>query len=96
MLKRLLSRPAPAIPDWDRLRLVVRRSEHLRAVHLCLLLDERPVGWSSVRRRDDGTTLWLDRPVGPDWALDLLNEAVEEWRREDGPPVRRSTTAAVG
>lgn len=96
MLKRLLFRPAPAIPDWDRLRLVVRRSERLRALHLCLLLDGRPTGWSSVRRRDDGTLHWLDRPVGPDWALHLLNEAVEEWRREDGPPARRSSRMAAG
>lgn len=83
MLKRLLSRPAPAVPAWERLQLVARRDGRLRALHLCLLVDGRPAGWSSVRRRDDETLHWLDRPVGPDWALSLLDEAIEEWRREE-------------
>lgn len=83
MLSILRRRPTPAIPDWDRLRLVASRSKRLRALHLRLLVDEKPMGWSSVCRRDDGSLRWIDRPVGPDWALRLLDEAIEEWRREE-------------
>lgn len=96
MLSALFRRPAPVVPDWDRLRLVSSRSTRLRALHLCLLVDERPTGWSSVRCRDDGTLHWLDRPAGPDWALRLMDEAIEEWRREldAAAPERRRATAA--
>lgn len=96
MLTLLRRRPAPVAPDWDRLHLVSSRSTRLRALHLCLLVDGRPTGWSSVRRRDDGTLHWLDRPVGPEWALRLMDEAIEEWRRvEDATPGGRRRTGAA-
>ena len=72
--------PEPfAIPAWDRLSLESRFRPPVPILDLCLLEDSHPLGWTSVEMRLDGSIRWIELPTGPQWAREVLEEAVGEW-----------------
>ena len=77
--------PPPAVvPAWDRLCLVARFHPPVPLLDLCLMEDGRPLGWTGVEMRADGSLRWIEPPVGPEWARRLLREAVGEWMSQMG------------
>lgn len=76
--------PTSALPDWDRLRLE-RSTPHPSKLELCLTEGDDLRGWASATRRSDGSLRWVERPVGPAWAREILREACREWHRTPYP-----------
>lgn len=70
----------PHVPDWDRVRLD-RESPDPRHLDLCLTENGRLFGWATAIRQEDGIH-WLEEPVGPPWAQEILHLAVAQWMED--------------
>lgn len=71
-------------PAWDNLELQSRPA--MDSLELCLMAHGKLVAFSHARHHPERGFRWIDPPVGLPWAVNLLQEATEEWHHNRCPP----------